>query len=68
MKCKIIAAGAAGNKLAVELVGRELVSDKNILLINSTKRDVPDTNRASFIQIGNLKKVDVVKREFWHKR
>lgn len=56
MKCKIIAAGAAGNKLAVELVRRELISDKDILLINSTKRDVPDTNRASFIQIGNLKK------------
>lgn len=56
MKCKIIAAGAAGNKIAVELVERELISDKNILLINSTTKDVPDANKASFIQIGNLKK------------
>lgn len=56
MKCKIIAAGAAGNKIAVELVESKLVSEKNILLINSTTKDVPTANKSSFIQIGDFKR------------
>ena len=41
MKVKIIGIGAAGNKAAIALIEQGVVNEDNILLLNSTLRDVP---------------------------
>lgn len=46
MKIKVIGTGAAGNKAAVNLIEKGVLSQDKILLINSTLRDVPDDYRS----------------------
>lgn len=42
MKFKIIGIGAAGNKAALGLLENDVVNKEDILLINSTKKDIPE--------------------------
>ena len=41
MQYKVIGIGAAGNKAAISLVEKKVMDVKDILLINSTARDIP---------------------------
>ena len=53
MKIKVIGTGAAGNKAAVNLIERGVLSQDRILLINSTLRDVPDNYRSLAIKFSD---------------
>lgn len=50
MNIKVIGIGAAGNKAAVTLVEKGILTEDKILLINSTFRDVPEDYRHKAIQ------------------
>lgn len=41
MNAKVIGIGAAGNKAAIELIKENVVKENDVLLLNSTLRDVP---------------------------
>lgn len=41
MKFKIMGVGAAGNKAAIELINAKVVDVKDVILINSTSKDIP---------------------------
>lgn len=41
MKFKIIGAGAGGNKAAICLINRGVVESDDVILVNSTKKDIP---------------------------
>lgn len=45
MRGLIIGTGAAGNKAAIELLERNYISKEDLLLINSTMRDIPQEYR-----------------------
>ena len=51
LKFKIIGAGAAGNKAAVELIERGFNKD-DVFLINSTRKDIPEEYQNSSIIFG----------------
>jgi cell division GTPase FtsZ len=53
MKAKVIGIGAAGNKAAIHLVMKGVVKERDILLINSTLRDIPEDYRRDSIQFSN---------------
>lgn len=53
MNCKVLGIGAAGNKAAIALVENGVIDLKDILLINSTLRDVPDNYKSKAIQFSN---------------
>lgn len=53
MKIKVIGTGAAGNKAAVNLIEKGVLSQDKILLINSTLRDVPDNYRSLAIKFSD---------------
>ena len=42
LKTKIIGVGAAGNKAAINLIEKGVIEKGNVLLLNSTKKDIPD--------------------------
>lgn len=50
MKIKCIGLGAAGNKAAICLIEQGVVTEQQIMLINSTLRDVPESYRKLAIQ------------------
>lgn len=41
-KCKLVGAGAAGNKATILLIEQGVVTPDKVMLINSTMRDIPD--------------------------
>ena len=41
---QVIGLGAAGNKAAIEVVNREVISPKDVLIINSTLQDITNIN------------------------
>ena len=41
MRVKLIGVGAAGNKAAIEAVDKKVLAQNNVLLVNSTLRDIP---------------------------
>ena len=53
MKAKIIGIGAAGNKAAINLIEKGIVDENDIILLNSTLRDIPDEYRRLGIQFTN---------------
>ena len=53
MKCKVIGIGAAGNKATISLIENGIVESKNVLLINSTLKDVPENYRNIALQFSN---------------
>lgn len=48
---KFIGIGAAGNKAVLQLVNRGLVEKQDIVLINSTKEDIPDDYNGAYIAL-----------------
>lgn len=42
MNAKVIGIGAAGNKAAITLIEKQVIDVKDVLLLNSTLKDVPD--------------------------
>ena len=51
LKCKVIGMGAAGNKAAIALIKQGVVAVEDILLINSTLKDVPEEYRSLAIEL-----------------
>lgn len=51
MNAKIIGMGAAGNKAAIALIEKGLMTESQILLINSTLRDIPSDYKNLAIQL-----------------
>ncbi len=51
MNAKVIGIGAAGNKAAITLIEKGVMSIDNILLINSTLKDVPDKYKNIAVQL-----------------
>lgn len=41
LKCKVIGVGAAGNKAVIEAVEKGVITTNDILLLNSTMKDIP---------------------------
>lgn len=55
IKTQVIGIGAAGNKAAMELIKSNVVPLKNVLLVNSTSKDIPEefsSNDGKVVQIG----------------
>jgi len=55
LNAKVIGVGAAGNKAAIALIEKKILPDKNILLLNSTLRDVPEKYNEYAIEFGDTK-------------
>lgn len=53
MKTKVIGIGAAGNKAAISLIEQSVINEDNVMLLNSTLRDVPKQYTKLAKQIGN---------------
>ena len=51
MKALVIGTGAAGNKAVIGLVEKGIISAEDIVLFNTTMKDIPDTYRENAIQI-----------------
>ena len=51
LKCQVIGIGAGGNKAAIELVSQGVVNHQDILLINSTLKDIPEEYREMSIEL-----------------
>lgn len=51
MKIKVFGTGAAGNKAAIELIEGEILTSEDVMLINSTKRDLPVSYREKAVCI-----------------
>ncbi len=56
LKIKLIGIGAAGNKAAIQVVKSGILKDTEVLLLNSTLKDVPDEYRTNLaIEFGDTK-------------
>ena len=55
LNAKVIGVGAAGNKAAIALIEKHILPEKNILLLNSTLRDVPEKYKEYAIEFGDTK-------------
>lgn len=55
LKAKIIGIGAAGNKAAINLLKKGVVEKNCVLLLNSTKKDIPEDYKESAIEFGTTK-------------
>lgn len=55
LKTKIIGVGAAGNKAAINLIEKGVIEKGNVLLLNSTKKDIPDEYKGSAIEFGTTR-------------
>lgn len=53
MKCKVIGIGAAGNKAAINLIEKGVISEQNVKLINSTLRDIPEGYRQLAVKLSD---------------
>lgn len=54
LKMKLIGIGAAGNKAAAQLIKNKVLDRSQVMMLNSTDRDVPSEYRTDmFIKIGN---------------
>lgn len=54
LKCKVIGIGAAGNKAAAVLMKNKVLERPQIMMLNTTDRDIPSEYRTDlFIKIGN---------------
>jgi len=54
LNVKVIGIGAAGNKGAIELIEQKVVEKNNVVLLNSTLKDVPAAYKDSAIQIEGM--------------
>lgn len=55
LKAQVIGVGAAGNKAAIKLLEDKVVGNDDILLVNSTDKDVPEDYLKFYQQIGDAK-------------
>ena len=53
MKLKIFGIGAAGNKAVINMLEKQYVSDRDVVLINSTLKDIPDKWRENVIRLSD---------------
>ena len=53
MNCKVIGIGAAGNKAAINLIEKGVITQDNIKLINSTLRDIPEGYRDLAVKLSD---------------
>ena len=53
MKAKVIGIGAAGNKAAITLIEREVVGRTDVMLLNSTLKDIPYEYNDIAVQLTN---------------
>ena len=51
LKCQVIGIGAGGNKATIELVKQGVVNAQDVILINSTMRDIPEEYREMAIEL-----------------
>lgn len=56
LKAKVIGSGAAGNKVAICLIEKGIIPQENVLLINSTLKDIPEEYREFAVQISKSDK------------
>lgn len=42
LKAKVLGVGAAGNKAAITLIEEHIVDPKQVVLLNTTLKDVPE--------------------------
>ena len=52
LKTKVIGVGAAGNKAAITLLEKGIIDSDDVLLINSSIRDVPEKYHSNLISFG----------------
>ena len=55
LQTKVIGIGAAGNKAAIQLLKDEVMDKNNILLLNSTLKDIPEEYKELGVEFGNVK-------------
>lgn len=55
MNIKVIGIGAGGNKAVIRLIENNVVSKRNILLLNSTLKDIEDSYKEMTIPFGSTK-------------
>lgn len=56
LKIKVIGIGAAGNRAAIKLIESNIIPRKDIMLLNSTSKDVPEKYRDDFYyEFGDVK-------------
>lgn len=56
LKIKVIGIGAAGNRAAIKLIESNIIPRKDIMLLNSTRKDVPDKYIDDFYyEFGDIK-------------
>jgi len=53
MNIKILGLGAAGNKAAITAIEQGVVEKENVLLFNSTIRDIPENWKEISVQYTN---------------
>lgn len=56
LKTKVIGSGAAGNKAVICLIENGIIPIENVLLINSTLKDIPEKYREFAVQISQSEK------------
>ena len=56
LKTKVIGSGAAGNKAAIMLIEKGIIPQENVLLINSTLKDIPEQYREFAVSLSDSDK------------
>ena len=56
LKTKVIGSGAAGNKAAIMLIEKGIIPLENVLLINSTLKDIPEKYREFAVSLSTSEK------------
>ena len=55
LKAKVIGLGAAGNKAAITLIEEKVVDPKQVVLLNTTLKDVPEKYAEYAVEFGTMK-------------
>jgi cell division GTPase FtsZ len=51
LKCQVLGIGAGGNKATIELVNQGVINPQDVVLINSTMKDIPEEYREMAIEL-----------------
>lgn len=55
LKAKVLGVGAAGNKAAITLIEEHIVDPKQVVLLNTTLKDVPEKYTEYAVEFGSMK-------------
>lgn len=55
LKAKVLGVGAAGNKAAITLIEEHVVDPKQVVLLNTTLKDVPEKYTEYAVEFGSMK-------------